>query len=158
FQHAQQYVSLATQRLCLPTFDLMIKTGMWRVPANIKTKGKHMSSAVSLCQVVKHYRRGKESVEVLHELNLEIPEGEFVSLMGPSGSGKTTILNLVGGLDHADSGDVIVAGENLQKLSGAGLSRWRARHIGFVFQFYNLMPMLSASANVELPLLLTRLS
>jgi putative ABC transport system ATP-binding protein len=117
-----------------------------------------MSASVSLKNVVKRYRRGRESVEVLHSLNLEIPEGEFLALMGPSGSGKTTILNLVGGLDHADSGDVIVAGENLQKLSGAGLSRWRARHIGFVFQFYNLMPMLSASSNVELPLLLTSLS
>jgi putative ABC transport system ATP-binding protein len=136
----------------------MIKTGMWRVPANIKTRGKHMSSAVSLCQVVKHYRRGKESVEVLHELNLEIPEGEFVSLMGPSGSGKTTILNLVGGLDHADSGRVIVSGEHLESLSGGALAKWRSRHIGFVFQFYNLMPMLSAAGNVELPLLLTNLS
>ena len=83
-----------------------------------------MSSAVSLCQVVKHYRRGKESVEVLHELNLEIPEGEFVSLMGPSGSGKTTILNLVGGLDHADSGRVIVSGEHLESLSGGALAKW----------------------------------
>src|ERR1700744_2860008 len=117
-----------------------------------------MSSAVSLRQVVKHYRRGKEQVEVLHGLSLEIPEGQFVSLMGPSGSGKTTILNLVGGLDRADSGEVIVAGEHLESLAGAGLSRWRARHLGFVFQFYNLMPMLSAAANVELPLLLTSLS
>ena len=78
--------------------------------------------------------------------------------MGPSGSGKTTILNLVGGLDHADSGEVIVGGEHLEKLSGGQLAKWRARHIGFVFQFYNLMPMLSAAANVELPLLLTNLS
>ena len=115
-------------------------------------------SAVSLRQVVKHYRRGKESVEVLHGLNLEIPEGEFVSLMGPSGSGKTTILNLVGGLDHADGGEIIVGGEHLEKLSGGALAKWRSRHIGFVFQFYNLMPMLSASGNVELPLLLTNLS
>src|SRR4051812_31839762 len=117
-----------------------------------------MSSAVSLRQVVKHYRRGKESVEVLHGLNLEIPEGEFVSLMGPSGSGKTTILNLVGGLDNVTSGEVIVGGEHLEKLSGGQLAKWRSRHIGFVFQFYNLMPMLSAAANVELPLLLTNLS
>src|SRR3569833_2060210 len=104
-----------------------------------------MSSAVSLRQVVKNYRRGKESVEVLHGLNLEIPEGEFVSLMGPSGSGKTTILNLVGG-------------EHLEKLSGGQLAKWRSHHIGFVFQFYNLMPMLSAAGNVELPLLLTNLT
>src|ERR1700744_5991912 len=117
-----------------------------------------MSSAVSLRQVVKHYRRGKEQVEVLHGLSLEIPEGQFVSLMGPSGSGKTTILNLVGGLDHANSGEVIVGGEHLEKMSGGQLAKWRARHIGFVFQFYNLMPMLSAAANVELPLLLTSLS
>jgi putative ABC transport system ATP-binding protein len=117
-----------------------------------------MSSAVSLRNVVKNYRRGKESVEVLHGLNLDIPQGEFVSLMGPSGSGKTTILNLVGGLDHADAGEVIVGGEHLEKLSGGQLAKWRSRHIGFVFQFYNLMPMLSAASNVELPLLLTDLS
>jgi putative ABC transport system ATP-binding protein len=117
-----------------------------------------MSSAVSLRQVIKNYRRGKEVVEVLHGLNLEIPEGEFVSLMGPSGSGKTTILNLIGGLDHSDSGEVIVGGEHLESLSGGSLAKWRSRHIGFVFQFYNLMPMLSAAGNVELPLLLTNLS
>src|SRR6201999_2871605 len=117
-----------------------------------------MSSAISLRQVVKNYRRGKESVEVLHGLSLEIPEGEFVSLMGPSGSGKTTILNLVGGLDRADSGEAIVGGEHLESLTGGSLAKWRSRHVGFVFQFYNLMPMLSAAANVELPLLLTNLS
>ncbi len=117
-----------------------------------------MSVAVSLRNVVKQYRRGKEAVEVLHGLNLDIPEGEFVSLMGPSGSGKTTILNLVGGLDHADSGEIIVGGEHLETLSGDQLAKWRSRHIGFVFQFYNLMPMLSAAGNVELPLLLTNLS
>ncbi|HJT42792.1 MAG TPA: ABC transporter ATP-binding protein [Rhizomicrobium sp.] len=117
-----------------------------------------MPSAISLRQVTKHYRRGKESVEVLHGLSLEIPEGEFVSLMGPSGSGKTTILNLVGGLDRANSGEVIVGGEHLEKLSGGQLTKWRGGHIGFIFQFYNLMPMLSASGNVELPLLLTNLS
>ena len=117
-----------------------------------------MPPAISLRQVVKRYQRGKESVEVLHGLDLEIPEGEFVSLMGPSGSGKTTILNLVGGLDHANSGEVIVGGEHLENMSGGQLTKWRGRHIGFVFQFYNLMPMLSAAANVELPLLLTNLS
>jgi putative ABC transport system ATP-binding protein len=117
-----------------------------------------MSAAISLHNVVKHYRRGKEAVEVLHGLSLEIPEGQFVSLMGPSGSGKTTILNLIGGLDHADSGEIVVGGEHLEGLSGGQLARWRARHIGFVFQFYNLMPMLSAARNVELPLLLTGLS
>ena len=117
-----------------------------------------MSAAISLRNVVKHYRRGKETVEVLHGLNLEIPVGEFVSLMGPSGSGKTTILNLVGGLDHADSGEIVVGGEHLENLSGGQLTKWRSSHIGFIFQFYNLMPMLSAAGNVELPLLLTNLS
>jgi putative ABC transport system ATP-binding protein len=91
-------------------------------------------------------------------LNLEIPAGQFVSLMGPSGSGKTTILNLVGGLDHADSGEVIVGDEHLESLSGGQLTKWRGGHVGFIFQFYNLMPMLSAAGNVELPLLLTNLS
>ncbi len=117
-----------------------------------------MSPAISLRQVVKNYRRGKESVAVLHGLNLEIPQGEFASLMGPSGSGKTTILNLVGGLDHADSGEVIVGGAHLEQMSGGQLTKWRSGHIGFIFQFYNLMPMLSAAGNVELPLLLTNLS
>ncbi len=117
-----------------------------------------MPPAISLRNVVKNYRRGKESVEVLHGLNLEIPTGEFVSLMGPSGSGKTTILNLVGGLDHADSGEVIVGGEHLESMSGGQLTKWRGSHVGFIFQFYNLMPMLSAAGNVELPLLLTNLS
>jgi putative ABC transport system ATP-binding protein len=117
-----------------------------------------MPPAISLRQVVKNYRRGKESVAVLHGLNLEIPQGEFVSLMGPSGSGKTTILNLVGGLDHADSGEVIVGGAHLEQMSGGQLTKWRGSHIGFIFQFYNLMPMLSAAGNVELPLLLTNLS
>ena len=117
-----------------------------------------MASAVSLKHVVKSYRRGRDRVEVLHGFDLEIPEGEFLALMGPSGSGKTTILNLVGGLDHVDSGEVIVGGEHLEKLSGGQLAKWRSHHIGFVFQFYNLMPMLSAAGNVELPLLLTNLS
>src|SRR6201996_4830219 len=117
-----------------------------------------MSAAISLRQVVKNYRRGKGAVAVLRGLSLEIPQGEFASLMGPSGSGKTTILNLIGGLDHADSGEVIVAGEHLERLSGGQLTRWRGRHVGFIFQFYNLMPTLSAAKNVELPLLLTNLS
>jgi putative ABC transport system ATP-binding protein len=87
-----------------------------------------------------------------------VPDGEFLALMGPSGSGKTTILNLVGGLDRADSGEVIVGGEHLETMSGGQLAKWRSRHVGFIFQFYNLMPMLSAAGNVELPLLLTNLS
>ena len=117
-----------------------------------------MSAPISLRNVVKTYKRGKEAVPVLHSLSLEIPAGQFVSLMGPSGSGKTTILNLVGGLDHADSGEVIVGGEHLESLSGGQLTKWRGGHVGFIFQFYNLMPMLSAAGNVELPLLLTNLS
>jgi putative ABC transport system ATP-binding protein len=117
-----------------------------------------MSAAISLRNIVKTYRRGKEAVPVLNGLSLEIPAGQFVSLMGPSGSGKTTILNLVGGLDHADSGEVIVGNEHLESLSGGQLTKWRGGHVGFIFQFYNLMPMLSAAGNVELPLLLTNLS
>jgi putative ABC transport system ATP-binding protein len=117
-----------------------------------------MAAIVSLKNVVKRYTRGKQSVEVLHSLNLEVPQGEFLALMGPSGSGKTTLLNLIGGLDRPSSGEVAVAGERIDRLSGGALAKWRARHIGFVFQFYNLMPMLSAERNIELPLLLTALS
>jgi putative ABC transport system ATP-binding protein len=117
-----------------------------------------MTAAVSLRNVVKTYVRGKQSVEVLHHLDLEIPQGEFLALMGPSGSGKTTLLNLVGGLDHPTSGEVVVGGERIDTLSGSQLAKWRARHVGFIFQFYNLMPMLTAERNVELPLLLTNLS
>ena len=117
-----------------------------------------MASVVSFKNVSKHYTRGKEPVAVLDHFDLEIDEREFVAIMGPSGSGKTTLLNLIGGLDRPSSGQVTVAGERLDQLSGSGLSRWRARHVGFVFQFYNLMPTLSAQRNVELPLLLTSLS
>src|SRR5271168_2596997 len=117
-----------------------------------------MPAAVSLRNVVKRYIRGKQAVEVLHHLDLEIPQGEFLALMGPSGSGKTTLLNLIGGLDRPTDGEIIVAGERIDTLSGGQLAKWRARHVGFIFQFYNLMPMLSAERNVELPLLLTSLS
>ena len=116
------------------------------------------ADAVILRDIVKSYRRGKQKVEVLHHLDLTVGSGEFLALMGPSGSGKTTVLNLIGGLDRPDSGEVIVAGERLDKLSGSQLAKWRSRHVGFVFQFYNLMPMLSAERNVELPLLLSPLS
>jgi putative ABC transport system ATP-binding protein len=115
-------------------------------------------SIVTLRKVVKHYSRGKQDVPVLDGLDLDIGRGEFVSLMGPSGSGKTTLLNLIGGLDVPTSGEVTVAGERLDRLSSGQLARWRANHVGFVFQFYNLMPMLNAQKNVELPLLLTNLS
>jgi putative ABC transport system ATP-binding protein len=112
---------------------------------------------VVLRDVVKSYTRGKQNVEVLHHLSLTIAKGEFVALMGPSGSGKTTLLNLIGGLDRPTSGEVQVAGSRIDQMSSSQLSRWRADHVGFVFQSYNLMPMLSAERNVELPLLLTRL-
>jgi putative ABC transport system ATP-binding protein len=117
-----------------------------------------MSALVSLRNVTKSYVRGKQKVEVLHGVDLEIEKGEFVALMGPSGSGKTTMLNLIAGLDQPTSGEVSVAGERIDQLSRGALSNWRARHIGFVFQFYNLLPVLTAEANVEVPLLLTNLS
>ena len=117
-----------------------------------------MSAIVSLRNVVKSYTRGKQTVEVLHHLSIDIAQGDFVALMGPSGSGKTTLLNLIGGLDRPTSGEVSVAGERIDQLSSGQLAKWRARHVGFVFQFYNLMPMLTAERNVELPLLLTHLS
>jgi putative ABC transport system ATP-binding protein len=121
-----------------------------------------MSSVVpaiaSLKNIVKRYARGKQNIEVLHSLNLEIPDGEFLALMGPSGSGKTTLLNLIGGLDRPTEGEVTVAGQRIDRLSGGALAKWRARHVGFVFQSYNLMPMLTAERNIELPLLLTSLS
>ncbi len=117
-----------------------------------------MDPLVSLTHVSKTYKRGKQAVEVLHDLDLEVAAGEFVALMGPSGSGKTTLLNLIGGLDKPSSGQVSVAGERLDTLSGGRLAKWRANHVGFVFQFYNLMPTLSAEKNIELPLLLTHLS
>jgi putative ABC transport system ATP-binding protein len=117
-----------------------------------------MSGLVTLTNVVKRYQRGKQSVEVLHGVNLSIAPGEFLALMGPSGSGKTTLLNLIAGLDSPTEGEVVVAGERIDKLSGGQLAKWRARHIGFVFQFYNLLPVLTAARNVEVPLLLTKLS
>jgi putative ABC transport system ATP-binding protein len=117
-----------------------------------------MASMVSIRQVVKAYVRGRQRVEVLHGLDLDVAAGEFVALMGPSGSGKTTLLNLIGGLDRPDKGEVTVAGERIDRLSSGQLARWRARHVGFIFQFYNLLPVLSAERNVEIPLLLTKLS
>ena len=108
--------------------------------------------------VGKVFHRGSEDIHVLTDLNLEVPTGEFLALMGPSGSGKTTLLNLIGGLDRPTRGLVSVAGERLDQLSDHGLAAWRARHVGFVFQLYNLMPVLTAERNVELPLLLTHLS
>jgi len=113
---------------------------------------------VHIKDVHKEYRRGNERIDVLQGIDLDIPEGDFLALMGPSGSGKTTLLNLMGGLDTPSSGSVEVAGEPIDRLSGGQLASWRARHVGFVFQFYNLLPVLTAERNVELPLLLTNLS
>jgi putative ABC transport system ATP-binding protein len=117
-----------------------------------------MTALVECRAVTKRYERGREAVEVLRGVDLAIEEGDFLALMGPSGSGKTTLLNLIGGLDHPTSGDIIVGGVSLNQMSGRALARWRSENVGFVFQFYNLLPVLTALRNVELPLLLTRLS
>ncbi len=113
---------------------------------------------VQASNVHKTFRRGSERIEVLQGVNLEIGKGEFLALMGPSGSGKTTLLNLIGGLDTASEGSIEVGGIDISRMNGAALSRWRSQNIGFVFQLYNLLPVLTAERNVELPLLLTRLS
>mgnify|MGYP003575151447 FL=1 len=117
-----------------------------------------MSNIVSMKGVAKAYRRGKQRVEVLRGIDLDVAAGEFLALMGPSGSGKTTLLNLIGGLDRPDRGEITVAGERLDALSPGKLTKWRARHVGFIFQFYNLLPVLTAERNVEVPLLLTKLN
>ena len=110
----------------------------------------------TLTGVSKMYLKGKEKVEVLHNLDIEIPEGDFIAIMGPSGSGKTTLLNLLGGLDKPTAGSVRVGGAELSSMSNTQLSTWRSTNVGFIFQFYNLLPVLTALKNVELPLLLTR--
>jgi putative ABC transport system ATP-binding protein len=116
------------------------------------------SPLVRVLDVHKEFRRGSERIDVLRGVNLDVPQGDFLALMGPSGSGKTTLLNLIGGLDQPTSGHVDVKGVRLGTLSGGGLARWRAENVGFVFQLYNLLPVLTAERNVELPLLLTSLS
>ncbi len=113
---------------------------------------------VRVVGVHKHFRRGSEQIDVLNGLSLEVPEGEFLTLMGPSGSGKTTLLNLIAGLDQPSDGDIYVGNERISDMSEAELARWRTRHVGFVFQFYHLLPVLTAFENVELPLLLLPLS
>ena len=116
-----------------------------------------MDTLVKIRDLHKVYFRGSERIDVLQGVTLDIPQGDFLALMGPSGSGKTTLLNLMGGLDTPSEGSIEVAGDRIDKLSGGRLSAWRARHIGFVFQMYNLLPVLTAARNVELPLLLTKL-
>lgn len=122
------------------------------------TKESNDGDLVRVGGVGKVFRRGGEEVHVLANLDLEVRRGEFLALMGPSGSGKSTLLNLVGGLDRPTRGTVSVGGERIDEMPERGLARWRARHVGFVFQLYNLLPVLSAERNVELPLLLTHLS
>ncbi len=113
---------------------------------------------VQITHLAKGYRRGGQAVPVLFDITLTIPEGDFIALMGPSGSGKSTLLNLIAGIDKPDAGELLVDGDDITKLSESELADWRSTHVGFIFQFYNLMPVLDAFENVELPLLLTTLS
>ncbi|KGI77130.1 ABC transporter ATP-binding protein [Oleiagrimonas soli] len=117
-----------------------------------------MATLIDIRDVSKTYTRGKQKVEVLHHIDLQVAEGDFLALMGPSGSGKTTLLNLIGGLDVPTGGSITVGDKRIDQLGAGALARWRASNVGFIFQFYNLMPMLTAQRNVELPLLLTKLS
>ncbi|WP_297925289.1 ABC transporter ATP-binding protein [Metallibacterium sp.] len=121
----------------------------------MQTTGENL---IEIRDLGKTYRRGKQAIPVLQGVNLDVAAGDFFALMGPSGSGKTTLLNLIGGLDTPTAGSIVIGGQRVDRLGGAALARWRAAHVGFVFQFYNLLPMLSAQKNVELPLLLTKLS
>jgi putative ABC transport system ATP-binding protein len=120
--------------------------------------GSDNNVLVNVENVDKTFRRGSEEIHVLSGLNLQVRRGDFLALMGPSGSGKTTLLNIIGGLDHATAGSVTVGEDRIDRMSGRQLALWRARHVGFVFQFYNLLPVLNAERNVELPLLLTHLT
>jgi putative ABC transport system ATP-binding protein len=117
-----------------------------------------MADLIRLTDVEKTYTRGKEKIAIFDKLNMHIEEGDFVAIMGPSGSGKTTLLNLLGGTDRPNKGTIVFDGKNIEKYSEGKLSAWRAQNVGFIFQFYNLMPILTAAQNVELPLLLTNLS
>jgi putative ABC transport system ATP-binding protein len=125
---------------------------------DVMSAAAQTNSLVSVQGVHKEFRRGGERIDVLQGLSLEIPRGDFLALMGPSGSGKSTLLNLLGGLDRPTSGAIDIEGHRIDQMSGGQLAAWRARHIGFVFQMYNLLPVLTAERNVELPLLLTNLS
>ena len=117
-----------------------------------------MSSLIEVQSVNKTYKRGEENLVVLDDVSLEVKKGDFLALMGPSGSGKSTLLNLIGGLDTPTSGDIIVNEQHLEAMNASSLSDWRANNVGFIFQFYNLLPILTANKNVEIPLLLTNLS
>jgi putative ABC transport system ATP-binding protein len=123
----------------------------------VRVEGDSAGGLISLRGVDKVYRRGGEEIHVLDGLDLDVDQGEFVAFMGPSGSGKTTLLNLLGGLDTPTRGSIRIGDDDIRGLSGRALTRWRARHVGFVFQTFNLIPVLTAYQNVELPLLLTRL-
>src|SRR5215471_10560336 len=123
----------------------------------VDDKGR-TDSLIQVRGLDKTYRRGGEEIHVLQGLNLDVDKGDFVAFMGPSGSGKTTLLNLLGGLDVPSAGSITVAGDEITNMSGSRLTQWRARHVGFIFQMYNLIPVLTAYQNVELPLLLTKLS
>src|SRR5947207_5330439 len=124
----------------------------------VRVDGRGNSSLIQVRDLNKTYRRGGEEIHVLQGLNLDVGKGEFVAFMGPSGSGKTTLLNLLGGLDVPSKGSISVAGDEITSMSRSRLTAWRARHVGFIFQMYNLIPVLTAFQNVELPLLLTKLS
>src|SRR5271165_7077500 len=124
----------------------------------VKVDGSGGKSLIQVRDLDKTYRRAGEEIHVLQGLNLDVESGEFVAFMGPSGSGKTTLLNLLGGLDVPTRGSITVAGDEVTNMSASSLTRWRARHVGFIFQMYNLIPVLNAFQNVELPLLLTKLS
>jgi len=117
-----------------------------------------MSALIQIQNVSKSYYRDSFEIPVLNDISLEVPEGQFMGLMGPSGSGKTTLLNLIAGIDRPSAGNVVIGGTNIASLSESNLAKWRSHHVGFIFQFYNLIPVLTAFENVELPLLLTSLS
>src|SRR5437660_6448819 len=124
----------------------------------VQVDGRGSSSLIQVRGLDKTYKRGGEEIHVLQGLNLDVGQGEFVAFVGPSGSGKTTLLNLLGGLDVPSKGSISVAGDSITSMSRSNLTQWRARHVGFIFQMYNLIPVLTAFQNVELPLLLTNLS